>query len=279
MTSRLLRRLGVLLVVLVAMGCPRAALADGPHETHVTATANAFVEVHVMAGAIRVAGWNRPEVSVSSTVESPLVTAIDGGARIIIRAPAQDEMTLDVHVPKGARLELRSVQGSVAVRDVEGPVQVTTVSGDVEVAGASSDVEVGSVSGDVTLALLGKTDVRATSISGHVSVKCPGGGSVFAKGVSGPMTIVGGALTRIEGRTISGEVTLDALPQGKGPFVLRAHSGPLRVVLPRAASIAVNAHSFQGQVDVDAADAGAIAAAATVLSLTTFSGDIRVVRR
>ncbi|HEY1697898.1 MAG TPA: DUF4097 family beta strand repeat-containing protein [Polyangiaceae bacterium] len=269
--ARLLACLSLLVVVLATS----AAHAAAPVETRVTATATALVTIATVGGSLKVTGWNRPEVTVSTDGQAPVLTALDGGARVQIQGGLGDA-TLEVHVPKGAHVEARSIGAGVSVQGVDGPVQVSTATGNVDVTGGSGDVEVSSISGDVTLAL-GKADVRATTVSGRLSVRCTGGGTVFAKAVSGALRVAGGVMTRIEGRSVSGDLDVDATPQGSGPFVLRTHSGALRVTLPKNAPVAVQARSFSGHVDDGGDDAGA--AAGAVLSLATFSGDIHVVRR
>lgn len=265
----------VLLASLALVLAPGVARAGPAQESTVTASATAFVRIHAFTGSLRVVGWNRPEVKVTSDAAAPVVSTTDGGARVTIEVLPTGSAALEVRVPAGAHVEARAVQAAISVHDVTGAIQVSTVEGAIEVAGGSSDVEASTVSGRVDITL-GHADVRATSVGGDVSVRCAGGGTVFARTVSGAVSIAGAPLTRVEGRTVSGGITLDTTPQGSGPFVLRTHSGEIRASIPKKAPVSIDTHTFSGRVEPDGADTGG--AGAIVVSLSTFSGDIHVAR-
>jgi DUF4097 and DUF4098 domain-containing protein YvlB len=121
----------------------------------------------------------------------------------------------------------------------------------------------------------------ATSVNGTVSVHLSAGGTAWVKTVSGSAEVTGAPLTRLEVQTLSGSLTLESRLEGSGPFSMRTHSGAIDVTLPKGAATTVDARSFRGHVDVpDAPDAGAAPAGShTVLSLSTFSGPIGVMRK
>jgi DUF4097 and DUF4098 domain-containing protein YvlB len=271
--------IGALLSLVLVLANGRAAWADPPHESTVTATADATVRIHVLSGTLRVVGWDRREVRVTGSPDLLTVTTSNGGAEVSITGPRLDATTLEVSVPSGAHVEARTMSASITVRGVSGPLQLGAVGGDIDVSGASHDVEVGSVSGAVKIAL-GKADVRVTSISGDVKVRSSGGGSAYVKTVSGGIDIGGAPMSRVEARSVSGDVALDLRPQGEGPFIARTHSGSIHVVLPKDAPVAVDVRRLHDHHHDEAPDAAAPSPSGhTVLTLSSFSGDIAVDRR
>ena len=264
----------VLLVPFALVWSAGEARADAPHESTITAAADALVRIHAVSGAVHVTGWDRHEVKVASASGVTSVTTVDGGARVSI-VPSRSE-AVEVWVPTGAHVEARAIGGSVTVRNIAGPLQLGTVGGDIDVSGPSRSVEAGTVSGRVELAL-SSADVRVTSVNGAVRVHCPGGGSAWIRTVSGALSVTGAPMSRIEMRTISGEVSLDSRLQGDGPFDVRSHSGAIRVTLPKDASFAIETHTFSGRIEDGMPDAG-VGAARPLLTLSSFNGNITIDR-
>jgi DUF4097 and DUF4098 domain-containing protein YvlB len=147
------------------------------------------------------------------------------------------------------------------------------------VSGPSRDVEAHSVAGSVDLKCTDASggahalDLRASSVSGEVRVRATALARVYAKTVSGPVNVAGATFERIQMRSVSGALTFDGRPSGDGPFELRSHSGTIDVTLPKGLSPTLDIHTISGQVTKSATDAGA---SKVVLSLSTFSGSIRI---
>ncbi len=271
----------LLLSTVVALSASRAAYADPPpsatasSERSVSATATATVRVHSVNRPIRVLGWSKLEVKVSSTTSLPELSTSDDHTRVSVDTHPDDDDPLDVYVPQGARVEVEAVTANVTAKDVNGTVRLSSVNGRVEASGAPREVEVRSVSGPVELRVAG-TEARASSVSGEVRVTCSGASRVWAKTVSGPVTVSGVTFARVQVRSVSGKLTLAGGLAGDGPFELRTHSGDIEVTLAKNESPSLDAHTFSGHFDgPPAADAGA---PRVVLTLSTFSGDIRVKR-
>jgi hypothetical protein len=282
---RLLRSLLLLVVVLAALSTvARSARADATQASTVSAKADALVRIQALGGTVHVVGKKQLEVGVHAISGEASVTTTDGGASVTIRVrrgSVGGDSSLEVTVPSGSSVEVRTVGGGVSVTGVTGRVQVESVEGSLDVTGPSSDVEAHTISGRVNLSLA-KADVRASSVSGDVEVRLPGGGTVALRSVSGAAHVDGAHLARVEVRTVAGEVTLAVDLQGTGPFVARTHGAPIHAVLPKGAATTVETHTSQGHADgsgPSGGGSGASDAGHAVLSLYSFSGPIDVVRR
>jgi DUF4097 and DUF4098 domain-containing protein YvlB len=263
------------LIVLLLAGAP-LAYAQGVHESTVSAAPDALVTIRVVDTQVRVVGAARRDVKVSTTADDMKVTS--DGSRVSIEVRPGSGASLDVAVPSGARVEVHDVNASASVRGVAGPVQVHTVNGDAEVEGAARDVDARSVSGRVDVSVQ-HADVRASAVSGNVSVRLAAGGTVWAKTVSGTLRVTGAPLTRLEAQTVSGTVDLDVRLDGSGPFEAHTHAGDVHVVLPKGSSVTVDTRSYHGLVDNPDAGGGPPDAGHPVLTVSTFSGNVRVERK
>jgi DUF4097 and DUF4098 domain-containing protein YvlB len=226
-------------------------------------------------------GWARPEVKVATPSPDWLrVTSSDDHAQISIRADGGGGDACEVFVPAAARVDVDVVSGGVSVRDVTGAIRASSVEGRVEVSGSAREVEAHSVAGGVDVKITETApasqraiDLRASSVSGEVRVRAGGLARVWAKTVSGPVNVAGAGFERVQMRSVSGSITFDGRPNGDGPFELRTHSGSIEVTLPKGTSPSLDIHTFSGQVTKGATDGGA---SKTVLTVSTFSGSIRI---
>jgi hypothetical protein len=268
--------LALLVVLLARVPLAAAQGTPGTRESTVSAAPDALVTVHVVDCQVRVVGSARRDVKVSAAGDDVRVTS--DGSRVSIDVRPGATSSLDVAVPSGAHVDVHAVNASVSVNGVSGPVQARTVNGDVAVDGASRDVEARSVSGRVDVSVQ-HADVRASAVSGSVAIRVAGGGTAWAKTVSGAVRVTGAPLTRVEAQTVSGSVDLDVRPDGAGPFEAHTHSGDVHVTLPKGAPVTVEARSYHGQVDTPDAGSGPPGAARPVLTVSTFSGNVRVERR
>lgn len=254
------------------------ARAQGPHESTISIAPDGVVSIGAVDCDVHVVGSARKDVKL--TASSSEVKLTGEGDRVSISVRPGSVSRIDVAVPAGVHLDVRGIQSSVTVHDVTGAVQVGTVNGDVSVDGAGRDVEATSVSGKVDVSVR-QGDVRAASVSGAVSVDLPGGGTASARTVSGSISLRGAPLKRVEAHTMSGSVDLDARLDGDGTFQVHTHSGDVHVSLPKTPTVVVDVRSRHGRIDSPDAGAGAPPAgpAHTVLTIWSFSGDVRVERR
>ncbi|HEX2206008.1 MAG TPA: DUF4097 family beta strand repeat-containing protein [Longimicrobium sp.] len=271
------------------------AAAQGRIDERRATPATGTVQVHNLAGSVRVVGWDRNEVHVTGTLGrgAERVEVQNEGGRLVVRVvnpPSQrgnrrrvevQGTDLEVRVPDRKRVDVHTVSAEVEVRRVEGEVEAHSVSGGVAVTGSPRAVRAQSRSGEVRVdARTGS--VRASSVSGEVSVAGTVGGRVEAQSVSGGVSVtaasqgvkvesvsgtveVSSAAGRAEVQTVSGDIALTgrrlegALRSVSGSVVLRGDVG--------RGGVEIESHS--GDVELQLARS----TSATV-EMTTFSGGL-----
>jgi hypothetical protein len=233
--------------VALALGtCPLAAAAAQGRDTTLALERGATVEVAggssnivVTTGGdrgVRVRGSDDARVSVRATGRSVLVNA--AGRR------RGGEVALEV--PRGTTLLLRTQSGDVSVVGTGADVEAETFSGTVRVE-AAARVRVETVSGDVTVrgvregarVEVTSGDVRVDDLEGDLEVRATSG-SVLLRGV---------ASRRVAVQVVSGDVEWTGALADDGRYEFGAHSGGVRLALPRDARAALLVRTFSGEVD------------------------------
>ena len=136
-----------------------------------------------------------------------------------------------VKLPKGVKVDVGTVNGSLDVSGAQGEVQAATVNGRVEVATTSGPVSAHTVNGSVRVrmdALTGTDDLEFSTVNGSVTVEVPANftGEIDMETVNGslssdfPLTIsgrvnprhlratIGNGSRRVELKTVNGSIEL-----------------------------------------------------------------------
>ena len=153
-------------------------------------------------------------------------------------------------VPAASAVEVKSVSGDVGFETAGGPVKARVVSGSVEVRKAAAGADLSAVSGDITISeVVG--DVFLKTVSGDIAadgVK----GSVDAESVSGGITLKGvSGASGVDAKTVSGNVEFRGRIEPKGRYLMKSHSGDVRMHLPADAAFEFEGETFSGVVDSD----------------------------
>lgn len=154
-----------------------------------TLVAGSEVSIRNVAGDIRVAGYDGPNIIVSATKEGrdrnqiEIVDASDDNAVkiyvVYLRNHTDASVNFEVQVPRNVQYdydEISSVSGNVTVSAIAGQLNVHSVSGSIQLEDVLGSATAGSISGDVYARIsqpLGKWSLKFTSISGDVSVHAP----------------------------------------------------------------------------------------------------------
>jgi DUF4097 and DUF4098 domain-containing protein YvlB len=252
--------------------------------------ATGVVEIHNMAGSVRVVGWGRNEVHVTGTLGrgSERLTVADEGGRLVVRVATPRSgrnnrgSDIEVRVPARKTVNVRTVSADVEVREIAGVVEAHSVSGNlvvngrpreviaesrsgnVEFDGQTGHLKAGSVSGNVQVGGTVREEVEASSVSGNVVVRAAANG-VRATSVSGNVE-VGSASGRAEVNSVSGDLRLTGR-RLHGAF--QTVSGNIFVSgdLARDGTTTFNTHS--GNVELRVAPGTSAA-----VDVSTFSGGI-----
>ena len=273
-----------------------------------------FVSLCVASGNVVVRGWGRPEVRARSRdakeIElrrggEPDAPARAARVEVLVRGPGEgapghhDDCRgggdIELDVPRGATVQLRSRDGGASVSDVA-EARVETASGNIDVRRVSKAVEAASVGGNVSLRD-SRGRVRLWSSGGAVSatnVRAVGAGDDFeAKSVSGDVTLDRVGHHRVVASTVSGGLRLTGPLARGGDYLLTTTSGELTLELAGGTSFQIDARvagagkfitDFPLKVTEEVTRSASLHLTAShwaggaTLSLASFSGVVRLRR-
>jgi DUF4097 and DUF4098 domain-containing protein YvlB len=174
------------------------ALADRPIDETVPAEPDGEVSIELIAGSVRVIGWDRNEVQVTGTVgddvEEVEISTGRGSVSIEVELPSDDDSSSDrsfndadadreIYVPARSMVEAESISAEFSLEKLVGTIDVESISGEITVEGAIDEVEVGTISGDIVLTSDEPlTEGSFESVSGSIEFRAalaPGGDFSF----------------------------------------------------------------------------------------------------
>ena len=172
--------------------------------------------------------------------------------------------SVELEVPRDARLEVTASSGDVTIRDVTGSVAIRTASGDVSIRGGGGDLRVEAASGNLRAVAAVPVAVTIRSISGDVEIDAP-------------------TTERTSITTVSGDIEIASAFAPGGDHVINTTSGDVELAVERGATIEVR--TVSGDVDCAHPDRRAgngrhdplvIGDGAARLAVRTLSGDVEI---
>jgi putative adhesin len=239
------------------MGQDRARL-----DTTVRLEPRGTVDLSLVSGRIKVRGWDLPDVSILASTEDGVLRFDATPSRLTLRVESEGgrgrprgEATYDVSVPRGTRLRLQAVSGSVTASGSQGEIAATTVGGAIDVSGGRRQVTLESVSGSLRASQL-SGEFRAQSVSGNVRAENVSG-RVEASTISGIIRLTGLRASDIRAETASGDIVYAGRVVTGGTYDFESHSGTIRLTVPSNSAAQFRLEAFSGTVQTDfAAEAG-----------------------
>lgn len=202
-----------------------------------------------------------------------------------------------VKVPRDAEVRLHSVSGDIKAGTIDGLLRAETVSGEVDLSAVANLEAAKSVSGDVTIdSASSPGDLSAGSVSGDVVLRNTKAKSLDLSSVSGGISVTG-SCDRLAAKSVSGTLRYSGPIARGGRYELQSHSGDVIVETGEQVGFEVTASSFSGDIDSDVALTmtfggdresrrgrrqevrGTFGDGSARLVLTSFSGDIRIVKK
>jgi DUF4097 and DUF4098 domain-containing protein YvlB len=287
-------KIPILALAALAISAGGLAAQREINETHRT-PADGRVEIHNLAGSVRVVGWDRNEIRINGTLgrgaERLEVSPRGSTTEIRVILPRRGRNVqgsdLEVRVPAGKEVVVRTTSAEIGVSDIVGAVSAHTTSGEVRVTGRPSSVSAVSTSGDVDVEVTASNRVQARSTSGDVRVDGSVRGSVEVESTSGDVQVsaatpeiraqsvsgdvsLRGASGRVSASTVSGDTEIadsriqygsfetvsgrlrfqGGLQRG-GAFNLQSHSGDVELLLPADAGAEFEVKTFSGDIDTE----------------------------
>jgi len=248
-----MRVLTVVLILLASGAAPPAAAQRQLNERF-AASPNGHIRIQNLVGSVTVTGWTRDSVVVTGAVAETGTDRFEvhrgnGGAKMGFFGTATDlaPSHIDVRLPEGTQLWIKTASADVVVRGMTGGLDVYSVSGRIDVAGTPREVFAESMTGAIEVAADTRT-VRAKSASGDITVRGEVS-DVVATTVSGGVTAEGSAFERGRFESVEGDVRyLGEIPRG-GWLDFINHSGTVEFVVPRSTAAAFEVTTFEGGFD------------------------------
>ncbi len=231
-----------------------AALAAQQHvDRRFAVQSNASIRIFNLAGSTRVTGWDRDSITITGEVPKGAGRFFAGGsggaAKLGVFSDSLDApgATLEIRVPRGANVWIKSATATVAVSGVEGELDVSTVSGNIAVDGAPRRLATEAMDGNIDLVTRAPF-TRAKTASGAITLR-GGGGDVLASSVSGPIRYLG-AHKVLTGRleSVSGSVEFGGTVMRGGTLSIETHDGSVSLAVPNDQLADFEVTTFGGAV-------------------------------
>jgi DUF4097 and DUF4098 domain-containing protein YvlB len=242
-------------IALVMLAAAPAARADKNVDRTLPCAADGTVSISNVAGRVDVVAWDRAEVHVVGTldddVEKLRFEADGGDVEIKVVLPERSgrnggEANLEVHVPRGARVEAETVSAPVTVKGTKGELELETVSGAIDLDCEAGSADLSTVSGTVDVE--GQMQrVEAESVSGTITLR-ETSGDVDASTTSGSIEIRGGNFKRVSCSSVSGPIRFEGTPSGDADLEFENFSGRITLLLPADLDSEVEAETFSGSI-------------------------------
>src|SRR5204862_3028412 len=166
--TRHLGWLGFVLAVAARSALGQAPADNSRLEAHWPFDSDGSVRIVNPAGRIRVIGWDVDSLAVSGRGPGRLAAA---GTVSVRKLVVTGRAELEVHVPRGARVWVKSASADIDVVGVDGTLDLNSVAGAIHVVGTPADVTAETMDGPVELAG-GSGRARVKTVSGAILLRC-----------------------------------------------------------------------------------------------------------
>lgn len=305
---------GLLILVWPVRAAADKETYEEPFEKTVSLARDGRVQISNISGDIEVRAWGEEQVKVKAIKRSrasSLNQAKENAARVTIemttegntlrietKYPRSDRfwgrestnVSVDywLWVPERASFKANNVSGDIDVEGLGAAVELKAVSGDIELRRVNGQVEANAVSGDLEIADI-SGDIFLKSVSGDIRVTGLKG-SAEAETVSGDIELAGVAeANRVRVKALSGEVAYRGSINPAGSYDLKSHSGSISLYLPANSAFDFEAETFSGSIRTDfeikvtgsvspREISGAVGGGGAKLRISSFSGDIKLIK-
>ncbi len=253
-TRRSWRRL-TLAVVAVSTTFASSLQAQRKVSAGYATTPDVSVRLFAAVGSVHVIGWDRDSVEVTGSVAAGSKVALNApqsgaakGLKMFIEAPTEQagrEGALTMHVPRGARVWLKTGSADLTATDVTGGLDLNVVGGSITVHGSPRELRAESMDGAVTID--GAPEwMRVKTATGDIALR--GGQDVGVSTISGTIDARGGEADHLKLESTTGTIRF-ALGLVRGATVeMETHSAPIEIQLSRKASVDIDAATVTGEI-------------------------------
>jgi hypothetical protein len=246
------------ITVALAMVATSATSLHAQRKVHTAYAATADVSVRLFAsvGTVQVVGWEKDSVVVTGVVATGSKVSLGTpgigptrGLKLFVESPTEQavrEGSLTVHVPRGARVWLKTGSSDVTASEVTGGLDLNVVGGSITVHGSPRELRAESMDGAVTVD--GSPSwMRVKTATGDIALH--GGEDIGASTTSGTIDARDGEVERAKLESTTGAIRF-ALTLARGASVeMETHSGPIDVQLSRKSAVEVDAATVTGTIE------------------------------
>lgn len=196
------------------------------------------VRVHNLVGTTRITGWERDSIVVVGRIPPRGGRFFGGGggrgAKLGVEGqdpsltgPGSD---LEVRMPRGARVWIKSASANVEISNLGGEVEANCLTGSIRVEGAPRVATLESIDGDITIAGAA-TVLRVRTGAGAVRITGARGDLVVST-VQGAITIQSDQLLSARVESVSGRVEIRSGVALDGLLDINTHDADVQLLLP-----------------------------------------------
>ncbi len=228
--------------------------AQQPLTRQLPADPDASIRIFNLVGSTHVTGWDADSVRVVARVPSGAGRFFIGGTGRSMKLGVETGnqldapgATLEILVPRRARVWVKSATASIQVDGVSGALDLASVSGTIRVTGEPGLITVESMDGAIELDAVAAV-TRAKTADGAITIR-KGGGDLTVSSVSGPIS-VHAARDVIAGQveSVTGRVSFDGPVGRDGTLDLQTHQAPIHISLPEQQSATIDVVAFSGKI-------------------------------
>jgi putative adhesin len=220
-----------------ALCLPLPLAAQQKLDKRIAIAPDAAIRITNLSGSTRVLGWDRDSIAVTGSVPPNTSFYMGGAGRMAKLGLEPDEGAkempgghLDVRVPRGARVWVKSAGGAIAIQALTGEVELMSVGGSIQVSGSMRLVTAESIDGDIEVIGLMPL-VRVRTGGGKILLRQPSG-DVTASTVSGPIVVTEAQPRSARLETVSGPVSYSGTLDRRGSLNIQTHNGDVELQLP-----------------------------------------------
>ena len=243
------------IVAVLSLLAPAAGAAQQLIHRGAAAAPDARIRIQNPVGAIRVTGWSRDSLAITTTT-------LDQGRRLVLQGDrSQLEIAvegdsagytndLEVRLPAGARLTVKTTGGEIDVEGLTDSITALTVSGKLRIGGVAQAVTAESLDGNIEIA----ADAATATVHS-------GGGVIVLRGAIGIFdvtSVTGEILAGLTGPVSRGRLeSLSGNVSFKGPLVpggrleAQSHSGDIDLRLSPALGATYELDAYGGRIEDD----------------------------
>ena len=249
-------RSGAALAVIAFAAAAIPLSAQQKIERRFAVDSNVSIRITNTAGSTRLIGWDRDSIVVIGAL-APGASFFGGGkggfAKLGVERPDETVpspgSTLEVRVPRAARLYVKSITAGIEATGLTGELQAVSVSGAIRVDGGLRLLVAESMDGPLDVG--GPIEItRITGGRGAVTLR-EAQGDLMVTTVAGPITATAGQVARAHLETVSGAISYEGGVEGRGTLEAVTHSGDVTLRLPAGLSAEYELQTFAGTMETN----------------------------